>query len=112
MSKSRRYTVLVKFELKPGVTPKKLGRRWLRNYIEDAVHMWAGQLDPESIHFYPFAAVRCGPIHALSAAQKCPKCNNPAELPHSCPYQRDVNNDPAICCTCCAECETECRDII
>lgn len=29
---------------------------------------------------------------------------------HGCPYQRDVNNNEAFRCNCCAACEQNCRD--
>jgi hypothetical protein len=44
----------------------------------------------------------------------CPKCeNNPAQEPHSCPYQQDVNNvEDEDYCTCCTDCQEDCRNSI
>jgi len=38
----------------------------------------------------------------------CPNCDkNPAEAPHPCPYQSEINSDEKPC-TCCAACTQEC----
>jgi len=44
----------------------------------------------------------------------CEKCGkNPAQEPHPCPYQEEINdNHDPECCTCCPECEQQCRDDI
>jgi hypothetical protein len=46
----------------------------------------------------------------------CPKCHkHPAQEPHFCPYDLDVNNDVPehhTKCLCCRECEVECGDNI
>lgn len=40
----------------------------------------------------------------------CPKCERwPAAPPHSCPYQREINDDyDEEYCICCEQCEGEC----
>jgi len=39
----------------------------------------------------------------------CPKCKKrPAQEPHPCPFQEEIHNDSETC-TCCAECEQDCR---
>lgn len=45
---------------------------------------------------------------------KCKRCHRePASDLHSCPYQREINdNNDAEYCDCCADCEQECRDSI
>jgi hypothetical protein len=42
---------------------------------------------------------------AAPAMCKCGK--NPAEPPHICPYQYEINDSEATC-DCCAECASEC----
>ena len=37
---------------------------------------------------------------------KCGK--NPAEHPHTCPYQTDINDNYETLCNCCLECQCEC----
>lgn len=38
----------------------------------------------------------------------CQCGKNPAQPPHACPFQSDVNNDEDYTCDCCGECEYEC----
>ena len=38
----------------------------------------------------------------------CPKCGlHPAQAPHTCPYDVEINDDYDLC-TCCEECESDC----
>lgn len=37
---------------------------------------------------------------------RCEK--NPAEVPHSCPFQAEINDDSETLCTCCDDCAHEC----
>jgi len=40
----------------------------------------------------------------------CPTCGrNPATKLHSCPYQIEINNNNDPYCTCCEDCENECK---
>lgn len=44
----------------------------------------------------------------------CERCGlNEAQESHECPYQAEINDneDPAYC-TCCVDCEADCRDSI
>lgn len=44
----------------------------------------------------------------------CPRCHRAkAEIPHSCPYQREINdNTDDAYCVCCASCQQDCSDNI
>ena len=35
-------------------------------------------------------------------------CDKPAEAPHPCPYQEEINGDEDYRCTCCDDCRYEC----
>jgi len=42
-------------------------------------------------------------------ATLCKHCKQqPAESPHICPYQEDINGDSTTLCTCCDKCQQNC----
>ena len=49
-------------------------------------------------------------VSVMESMAMCKCAKNPSTEPHACPYAKDVNNnhDPEFC-TCCAECEHQCR---
>ena len=48
----------------------------------------------------------------LKNVKLCPKCGkNPAQEPHYCPYDVEINNDYSLC-ECCDDCEWECNSDI
>lgn len=42
----------------------------------------------------------------------CECGKNPKAEPHVCPFKDDVHNDDFTLCTCCPDCEQECKDDI
>jgi hypothetical protein len=49
-------------------------------------------------------------ISAFTADDRCPCCKTAdAELPHVCPFKDEIHNNSEDLCTCCEECERECR---
>lgn len=41
------------------------------------------------------------------------RCGQPGSTElHSCPYNREINDDPDTLCNCCPDCEGKCRDDI
>ena len=50
----------------------------------------------------------CEDVAEVKMCETCGK--NEAQLPHKCPYQEDVNDvDDDKYCTCCIDCENDCR---
>jgi hypothetical protein len=45
----------------------------------------------------------------LPISNICPKCDNPAMGTHLCPYKKEIYDDYDTLCTCCEECEDNCR---
>lgn len=46
-------------------------------------------------------------------AASCSKCHmGPAQASHTCPYQREINDDDKTECDCCQDCMQECCDDI
>lgn len=54
----------------------------------------------------------CNPLAPDMNIEMCKCGNNPATLPHSCPYKSDINDDSNTLCTCCDECKQNCADDI
>lgn len=50
-------------------------------------------------------------VSQLESRYECPKCNNPAEPEHSCPYDNALR-DGTKRCTCCDECRANCAQAI
>lgn len=72
-----------------------------RNVDNVFYEAYTGQVIP-AIAWMPLPA-------AYKPQSTCNKCKTyPAAGEHTCPYQRDVNNDDETLCNCCDECEQQC----
>jgi len=90
----------------------------VRNEMDGALNKLLGFYDSEEYHEGKEILVSCFNVDTKQLflenkpmEKLCPKCHkNSAEEPHSCPYQEDINNvEDDKYCTCCPECQSECR---